>query len=99
MRFCECKSNSCKWRDAALINGEFIKVDEPVFLCENEVGRDDATFDIEPIIDKLAEQHSVDKDDVLLASFEKDMFPEDVLEKIWGDKMLGGYCTICGGEI
>lgn len=36
MRFCECNSQKYRWRDVALINGNYYKVDEEVFLVEEE---------------------------------------------------------------
>lgn len=54
MRFCECNSQKYRWRDVALINGNYYKVDEEVFLVEEEKDKPDATFDISPIEIKLA---------------------------------------------
>ena len=93
MSFCECNSGSYRWRDVALINGEYFKVDEPTVLLE------DGTFDISPIFDKLAEEHGVDRDDVELETFDAVGFSEEIIEKFWEDKLLGGYCTVCGGDI
>lgn len=53
MRFCECNSQKYRWRDVALINGNYYKVDEEVFLVEEEKDKPDATFDISPIEIKL----------------------------------------------
>ena len=63
MNFCECNSGSYRWRDIARINGEYFKVDEPTVLLK------DGTFDIDPIYDKLAEEHNVDRDDIELETF------------------------------
>ena len=93
MSFCECNSGSYHWRDVALINGEYFKDDEPTVLLE------DGTFDISPIFDKLAEEHGVDRDDVELETFDAVGFSEEIIEKFWDDKLLGGYCTVCGGDI
>jgi len=93
MSFCECNSGSYRWRDVALINGEYFKVDEPTVLLE------DGTFDISPIFDKLADEHGVDRDDVELETFLNKGFPEEVIQKFWKDELLGGYCTVCGGDI
>ena len=93
MSFCECNSGSYRWRDVALINGEYFKVDEPTVLLE------DGTFDISPIFDKLAEEHGVDRDDVELETFDAVGFSEEIIEKFGDDKLLGGYCTVCGGDI
>lgn len=46
MRFCECNSREYRWRDVALINGKYCKVDEEVFFVEDEKGKPDATFDV-----------------------------------------------------
>lgn len=99
MRFCKCNSGKYRWRDAVLINGEYYKVDEEVFICENEAGRKDSTFDIAPIEEKLARKYGVEKDDVVLATFSNNQFPQEVIDKFWGDKELGGYCVVCGGDI
>lgn len=99
MRFCNCNSEKHRWRDVVLINGEYYKVDEEVFICENEVGRKDSTFDIAPIEEKLAEEYGVEKDDVVLATFSNNQFPQEVIEKFWDDKELGGYCAVCDGDI
>lgn len=93
MSFCECNSGSYRWRDIARINGEYFKVDEPTVLLE------DGTFDISPIFDKLAEEHGVDRDDVELETFDAVGFSEEIIEKFWDDKLLGGYCAVCGGDI
>ena len=93
MSFCECNSGSYRWRDVALINGEYFKVDEPTVLLE------DGTFDISPIFDKLAEEHGVDRDDVELETFDAVGFSEEIIEKFWDDMLLGGYCAVCGGDI
>ena len=47
MSFCECNTGSYRWRDVALINGEYFKVDEPTVLLE------DGTFDIDPIFESF----------------------------------------------
>ena len=93
MSFCECNSGSYRWRDIARINGEYFKVDEPTVLLE------DGTFDISPIFDKLADEHCVDRDDVELETFDAVGFSEEIIEKFWDDKLLGGYCAVCGGDI
>lgn len=93
MSFCECNSVSYRWRDIARINGEYFKVDEPTVLLE------DGTFDISPIFDKLADEHGVDRDDVELETFDAVGFSEEIIEKFWDDKLLGGYCAVCGGDI
>lgn len=93
MSFCECNSGSYRWRDIARINGEYFKVDEPTVLLE------DGTFDISPIFDKLAEEHGIDRDDVELETFDAVGFSEEIIEKFWDDKLLGGYCAVCGGDI
>ena len=93
MSFCECNSGSYRWRDIARINGEYFKVDEPTVLLE------DGTFDISPIFDKLAEEHGVDRDDVELETFDAVGFSEEIIEKFWDDKLLGGYCAVCGGDV
>ena len=79
MRFCECNSQKYRWRDVALINGNYYKVDEEVFIVEEEKDKPDATFDISPIEIKLAEKYSVDTDDVELATFVNTPFPEDII--------------------
>ena len=99
MRFCECNSQKYRWRDVALINGNYYKVDEEVFLVEEEKDKPDATFDISPIEIKLAEKYGVDTDDVELATFVNPTFPEDVIQEFWGDEELGGYCAVCGGDV
>ena len=93
MSFCECNSGSYRWRDIARINGEYFKVDEPTVLLE------DGTFDISPIFDKLADEPGVDIDDVELETFDAVGFSEEIIEKFWDDKLLGGYCAVCGGDI
>lgn len=93
MSFCECNSGSYRWRDVARINGEYFKVDEPTVLLE------DGTFDIDPIFEKLADKHGVDRDDIELETFMSEGFPEEIIEKFWDDKLLGGYCAVCGGDI
>ena len=93
MSFCECNSGSYRWRDIARINGEYFKVDEPTVLLE------DGTFDISPIFGKLAEEHGIDRDDVELETFDAVGFSEEIIEKFWDDKLLGGYCAVCGGDI
>lgn len=93
MSFCECNSGSYCWRDVAFINGEYFKVDEPTFLLEDD------TFDIDPIFEKLAEEHGVDRVDIELETFLNKGFPEEVIRKFWNDELLGGYCTVCGGDI
>ena len=93
MSFCECNSGSYRWRDIARINGEYFKVDESTVLLE------DGTFDISPIFDKLADEHGVDRDDVELETFDAVGFSEEIIEKFWDDKLLGGYCAVCGGDI
>lgn len=93
MSFCECNSGSYRWRDIARINGEYFKVDEPTVLLE------DGMFDISPIFDKLADEHGVDRDDVELETFDAVGFSEEIIEKFWDDKLLGGYCAVCGGDI
>ena len=93
MSFCECNSGSYRWRDIARINGEYFKVDEPTVLLE------DGTFDISPTFDKLAEEHGIDRDDVELETFDAVGFSEEIIEKFWDDKLLGGYCAVCGGDI
>ena len=93
MSFCECNSGSYRWRDIARINGEYFKVDEPTVLLE------DGTFDIAPIFEKLAEEHGIDRDDVELETFDAVGFSEEIIEKFWDDKLLGGYCAVCGGDI
>ena len=93
MSFCECNSGSYRWRDVALINGEYFKVDEPTVLLE------DGAFDISPIFDKLADEHGIDRDDVELETFDAVGFSEEIIKKFWDDKLLGGYCAVCGGDI
>ena len=93
MSFCECNSGIYRWRDVALINGEYFKVDEPTVLHE------DGTFDIDPIFEKLAQEHGVDRDDIELETFLNKGFPEEVIQKFWNDELLGGYCAICGGDV
>ena len=93
MSFCECNSGSYRWRDIARINGEYFKVDEPTVLLE------DGTFDISPIFDKLADEHGVDRDDVELETFDAVGFSEEIIEKFWDDKLLGGDCAVCGGDV
>lgn len=97
MRFCECNSGKYRWRDVALINGEYHKVDEEVFL--DNADKPDSTFDIAPIEEKLAKQYGVDIDDVVLATFSNNRFPWKVIEEIWNDDELGGYCAVCSGDI
>ena len=99
MRFCECNSQKYRWRDVALINGNYYKVDEEVFIVEEEKDKPDATFDISPIEIKLAEKYGVDTDDVELATFVNTPFPEDVIREFWEDEELGGYCAVCGGDV
>lgn len=99
MRFCECNSQKYRWRDVALINGNYYKVDEEVFFVEEEKDKPDATFDISPIEIKLAEKYGVDTDDVELASFVNTPFPEEIIQEFWGDVELGGYCAVCGGDV
>ena len=93
MSFCDCNSGNYRWRDIARINGEYFKVDEPTVLLK------DGTFDISPIFDKLAEEHKVDRDDVELETFDAVGFSEEIIEKFWDDKLLGGYCAVCGGDV
>lgn len=93
MSFCECDSGNYRWRDVARINGEYFKVDEPTVLLE------DGTFDIDPIFEKLADEHGVDRDDIELETFMSEGFPEEIIEKFWKDELLGGYCAVCGGDI
>lgn len=99
MKFCECNSGKYRWRDVALINGKYYRVDEGVYICENEIGRSDSTFDIEPIEEKIAEHYGVETDDVVLATFSNNQFPQKVIDGFWDDKELGGYCAVCGGDI
>ena len=99
MRFCECNSRDYRWRDVALINGKYYKVDEEVFFVEDEKGKPDATFDVSPIESKLAVKYGVDTDDVELATFVNTPFPDEVMQKFWGDEELGGYCAVCGGNV
>ena len=93
MSFCECNSGSYRWRDIARINGEYFKVDEPTVLLK------DGTFDIDRIFEKLAEEHGVDRDDVELETFDATGFSEEIIQKFWNDELLGGYCTVCGGDV
>lgn len=100
MSFCECNSQKYRWRDILRLNGKYYKVDEEVYLVEEEEKeRSDATFDISPIEQKLAKKFGVDTDDIELCTFINEPFPEDVVEEIWGDALLGGYCAVCGGDI
>jgi len=99
MRFCECNSQKYRWRDVALINGNYYKVDREVFIVEEEKDKPDATFDISPIEIKLAEKYGVDTDDVELSTFVNTPFPEDIIREFWGDEELGGYCSVCGGDV
>lgn len=98
MKICECNSRQYRWRDVALINGEFYKVDEKVFYCADN-GSEDDTFDISPIEDKLAKKYDVDSDDLELATFTPEKFPDSVIKTFWKDEELGAYCAVCGGEI
>lgn len=98
MKICECNSRQYRWRDVALINGEFYKVDEKVFYCADN-GSEDDTFDISPIEDKLAKKYDVDSDDLELATFTPEEFPDSVIKTFWKDEELGAYCAVCGGEI
>lgn len=99
MRFCECNAEKYRWRDIARINGKYYKVDEEVFIVEEEKGKPDSTFDISPIEEKLAKVYGVDTDDIELATFVNTPFPESVINELWGDEELGGYCAVCGGDI
>lgn len=99
MSFCECNSQKYRWRDIARIGKDYYKVDEEVFICEEEKGKPNATFDISPIEIKLAEKYGVDTDDIELATFINDPFPPEVIQNFWGDEELGGYCAVCGGDI
>ena len=99
MSFCECNSQKYRWRDILRLNGKYYKVDEEVYLVEEEKERSDATFDISPTEQKLAKKFGVDTDDIELCTFINEPFPEDVVEEIWGDALLGGYCAVCGGDI
>lgn len=96
--FCECDAQKYRWRDVALIEGKYYKVDEEAFLVE-EKGKPNATFDIDPIETKLAEKYGVNKDDIELATFVKPTFPGEIISELWGDEELGGYCAVCGGEV
>ena len=97
--FCECDAQKFRWRDVALIEGKYYKVDEEVFFVEEEKGKPNATFDIDPIETKLAEKYGVDKDDIELATFVRPPFPDEIIRGIWGNEELGGYCAVCGGEV
>ena len=99
MSFCECNSQKYRWRDILRLNGKYYKVDEEVYLVEEEKERPDATFDISPIEQKLAKKFGVDTDDIELCTFINKPFPENVVEEIWGDALLGGYCAVCSGDI
>ena len=91
MNWCSCESGKYRWRDVASINGTYVKVDEEVFMTDDEF------FDIEPIFDKLAKQYNVSVDNVILASFEKGAFDESIINKMLNGQSLGGYCAVCGG--
>ena len=39
------------------------------------------------------------RDDVELETFDAVGFSEEIIEKFWDDKLLGGYCAVCGGDI
>lgn len=93
IEFCKCKKGKYRWRDVANVNGKIIKVDEEAELDQNK-----ETFDIDPIIEKIARNENVSVDEVMLATFEKN-FPNSVIESCWKDKELGGYCTVCGKDI
>lgn len=93
MKWCSCGSDKYRWRDVACINGKYFKVDEEVVMLDN------GSFDIEPIYDKLSEEHNVSVDDIVLASFEKGAIELSVIDKILEGKYLGGYCSVCGGEV
>lgn len=100
MKFCNCKSNRFRWRDVALVDGIYYKVDEEVFI-ENGLKKDDpmSVFDIEPIFDKIAQNCRVDRDDVTLSTFSNGKVPQTIISKFWRDKELGGYCAMCGGDV
>lgn len=83
----------------ALINGNYYKVDEEVLFVETEKGNPDEVFDISPIELKLAEKHNVETEDVELATFDRELFPDEIICKFWEDSELGGYCAVCGGDI
>ena len=100
MEFCNCKSKRFRWRDVALINGIYYKVDEEVFI-ENGLEKDHpkSVFDIDPIFFDLSQKHNVDKDDVILSTFANGDIPQSIISKFWPNKELGGYCAKCGGDI
>ncbi len=98
--FCECNSEKYRWRDIAKVKEKYFKVDEKVFLCDGEDLDDPcSTFDVYPIFEKIAEEYSVDVDDVILASFDPDLFPDEIVKKFMGSNEIGGYCAVCGGDL
>lgn len=99
MKICNCNSGQYRWRDVALINGKYYKIDEEVFYCTYDGNKVEDIFDISPIEDKIAEKYRVDRDDIELATFVPDIFPDSVIRGFWEDEELGAYCAVCGGEI
>ena len=99
MKMCECNSGKYRWRDVVRIGENYYKVDEEVFFLEEEKDKPNASFDITPIESKLAKKYGVDTEDIELATFVNTSFPDEILREFWGDKELGGYCAVCGGDV
>lgn len=93
MKWCNCNSGDYKWHDVAYIRGKYYKVDEDVDI------NNDGHFDIDPIIVDLCVKHNICRDDLILASFNKGEVPMEVIDKMLDGKCIGGYCTVCGGEV
>ena len=93
MKICECNSRKYRWRDVALINREYYKIDEEVFYCADS-GNEDDTFDISPIEDNLAKKYGVDSDDVELATFTPEKFPDSVIKTVCGGEIYGDETTV-----
>ncbi len=100
IRFCTCNSKKYRWLDIAKINARYYIVNEKVGVeGGKDISEPGTTLDVSPVWDELARVFKVDRDEIELATFEPWSFPEEVISKLIGDRELGGYCAVCGGDI
>lgn len=99
-QWCDCENPVAIWRDIAWIDSKdtYVLVYEPVEWKEEY-----DSYDLSPIIEKLAACYEVDMEEVLLWSMDalahKDIFTDDIYEMILGDAFYGAFCAKCEGEL
>ena len=96
-----CPICGSKYTEALWTDVYKIKSLKPAFLLKGYVSLDEnGSFALDNLIDKAAKSQEVQTDDIVLYSFNTELFSKDELKQFGiGEEHIGATCLQCNGSL